>query len=220
MPDTMGYGNTAVPSTVAQTASNNPYLPQTVGMQQVPTYNNTVDNAYGMTGGTSSGSGGSGPLNIFQQSVGTNTNGQANWIPSEHDFVAAMYKGGYSAGDAALLYNFISSGAGFNSQVAQGLMQSMQPQLMRGEADIMEQFSGQGLRGSSSAAIGMGDYMSQFASQQEQTLAQMYENSVQAYMDVLLSGKQNTQPKGSTFQNIMQWVQTSASVAAAAAGGG
>lgn len=193
-------------STNAATGSStvNPYLPQTVGQQQVPTYSN----AMAQTTPTS----GAGDLNIFNQ-TGTNTNGQPNWVPSEHDFVKAMRKAGFSAGDAALMYNFISSGAGFNMDVAQKLLQSMNPQIERGQANILEQFGAKGLRNSSTAAIGFGDYMGQIEATQQNIVAQMYEQSVQNYMQILLGGKGQYH---STFENLMTGLQTISGMASSA----
>jgi hypothetical protein len=132
-----------------------------------------------------------------------------------HDFVAAMHKAGYSAGVAGQLWNFINSGAGYNPAVADALMAQMQPQVNRGEADIMERFGSMGMGSSSAAAIGLGDYLSQVNLNEGQVLSQLYEQSVQNYMTVLMGGKGNA-PKG-LFDNILGYMNAASGDMQAAA---
>lgn len=104
---------------------------------------------------------------------------------------------GFSKGLAGLLTAFLQNGAGFNPQIAQALINAMQPQVDRGLAQIQEQFGVEGLGMSSPAAIGMGDFLSQVNLNEEQIFAQMQEQATQNYMEVLLAGKQQPkQPSG------------------------
>lgn len=138
----------------------------------------------------------------------------------EHDWIKAMKKGGFSSADAAMLWNFLQSGAGFNPAVAQALIAAMQPGIQRGQEDILEQFSAQGLRGGSPAAIGLSNYMGQVQLNEGQIWANLYEESVKNYMTVLLAGKAE---KGSGFfDNLMKFIQTGsqAAIAGATAAGG
>lgn len=113
-----------------------------------------------------------------------------------NDIKRAFMKAGYSAGDAYLIAQFLGSGAGFNPQVAQAMLAALNPQIERGQANILEQFSAGGLRESSPAAIGLGDYMSQVYLDQGQILSQMYEQAVQNYMEVMLAGRKPQQQGG------------------------
>jgi hypothetical protein len=91
---------------------------------------------------------------------------------------------------------FIANGAGYNPQVAQSLLAALQPGIERGQANIMEQFGAEGLGSSSAAAIGLGDFMSQATLDEGQILSNLYEQSVQNYMQVLLSGKEQPSQLG------------------------
>lgn len=103
---------------------------------------------------------------------------------------------GMSPQMSQLLYQFLSSGAGFNPQVAQAMIAALQPQIARGEANINEQFASQGLATGSPAAIGLADYMSQVNLNEGQIFAQMYEQSVQNYLSALTLGKTQPLPSG------------------------
>lgn len=181
----------------------------------------------GMTSTTGFG-GGSGGFNLpgslgFGGTPSGGPGGGPSWTPNQNDFIKAMHKAGFSAGDAALLYNFIASGAGFNqgavNQVLGATFAAQQPQINRGEADILEHFGSMGLGMSSPAAIGLGDYLSQVSLGQGQLAAQtemgMYEQSVADYLSVLMGGK--GQPPQNMFQNLIQVLQTAAAGAQAGA---
>lgn len=108
----------------------------------------------------------------------------------------AFHKAGFSNPLAALIVQFLQGGAGFSPQVAQSMIAALQPQIARGSANIMEQFGAQGLAGSSPAAIGLGDFQSQAVLNEGQILSQLYEQSVQNYMNVLMGGKEPTNQQG------------------------
>ncbi len=107
----------------------------------------------------------------------------------------AFQKAGYSGPIATLLEQFLAGGAGYNPQVAQAMIAALGPSIQQGQANLLEQFGSQGLRMSSPAAYGMASFDSQVTLDEGQILSQMYEQSVQNYMDVLLAGKRGgTQP--------------------------
>lgn len=173
-------------------------------------------NNFGATGGAGApGVGALGNTNIGSM-LGLNAQNDPN---AAHNFVKAMRKAGYSSGVAGQLWNFMQSGAGFNPQIAQSVISAyqaaQQPGVQRGERDLMAQFGGMGLGASSSAAIGMGDYLSQVnASQGEveaKILDQMYEQSIQNYMTVLMGGK-GPAPKG-MFDNILGYMNAASGMA-------
>jgi len=111
----------------------------------------------------------------------------------------ALKQAGYPGGVAALLTEFLQSGAGFNPKVAQALIDAMGPSIMRGEENIMEQFSALGSRFGSPASIGMGDYLSQVNLNIGQIFAQMYEQATSNYLDILTGAKKSQQ--GNRFLN-------------------
>lgn len=189
----------------------NPLVPTFPSQGQVPAPTST------MAPGASSMSPSGNPLSgtNLASTLGLGANGG-----SAHDFVAAMRKAGFSAGVAGELWNFLQSGAGFNQDALNALFQSMQPQIQRGEEDILEQFSGMGLRNGSPAGVAFGDYLGQVNANQMKAEFDMYNQAVSNYMNVLLAGK--GQPPKSFFDNLMTYMQTmsSASASAAMAGGG
>jgi hypothetical protein len=115
-----------------------------------------------------------------------------------------LSQSGYKSGVANALAQFLFSGAGYNPQVANALIAQLQPQVSRGEADIMEQFGSHGLANSSAAAIGLGDYLSQVNLNEGEILSQLYEQSVQNYLSVLTGAKQPQQQQGAGPLGILQ----------------
>lgn len=193
--------------------AQNPMLPSFPSGQSVPPPSSTMSPTMAAPTGAATPNGQPGTSSL---ATGLGINGvNGSWAPNQNDFVKAMHKAGFSAGDAALLYNFLASGAGFSQDQLNNLFQSMQPQIQQGEADIMEQFSGHGLRDSSSAQIGIGDYLGQIHANELQAEFGAYEQSVQNYMTVLMAGK-GPAPQN-TFQNIMQYMNTAANASKAAA---
>lgn len=194
-----GGTNMAVPtaasnSTPAIGGASNPFLPQFPGGTKTPDITSSIPRA-----------GGADPLNIFS---GSNGGGP---MPSRDQWGSDLKSTGLTSAQAMMLYNFMSSGAGFNSDVANALIQALNPQVQRGEADLLESFSSRGLRDGSPAAIGMGDYLSQVNLNEGQIMAGLYEQAVQNYMSVLLGpGSQKQNPSG--VGDSMQWLQLLASI--------
>lgn len=116
--------------------------------------------------------------------MGANTKGK--WNPR------FLKDAGFTSGAADLLTAFLKNGAGFNPEVANALIASMQPQVERGTASILEQFGSMGLRGGTPAAVGLGDFLGQVNLNEGQIFAQLYEQSVQNYMNVLMGAKKPT----------------------------
>lgn len=85
-----------------------------------------------------------------------------------------------------LIASFLSGGAGYNPQVAQALINQMQPLEARGMANIEEMFGASGGRFSSESALAAGDFQSQFALNEQGVLANLYNDSVNRYMETLL----------------------------------
>lgn len=90
----------------------------------------------------------------------------------------------YGKGPGQLLGNMITQGL-FNPQVAAAFLNAQAPGIARGEAGIQSSFGDAGARFSSAAALGMGDFESQVQLNQQQTLAQLFENAQQQQMGLL-----------------------------------
>lgn len=118
---------------------------------------------------------------------------------------------GHGVGDA--LQQFLNSGAGFNQNVVNAEMNAAMPIEARGIENIMNAMGGHGLAGSSSAAVGVGDFETQFNAQLENMFAQQYEQSVQNYLNVLLGVKQDAKESNAQQGN---WMSTLSGIAQAA----
>jgi hypothetical protein len=161
--------------------NTNPFLPVTASGQAMPPMTSTSGTTPGATApmdiGTLSGSGGQ----------------------SLDSVIKALKKTGMPGGIAALLGQFLKSGAGFNPQVAQALINAMQPQIERGTENIVEQFSAMGNRFGSPAATGLADFEGQVQLDIGQIFAQLYEQSVTNYLSVLMGAGKKAPTFGSQF---------------------
>jgi hypothetical protein len=159
-------------------------------------------------GGTpgSTGLGGSNPYQLWNPFSG----GQ-----SQQGLQYAFKQAGIPGGIAALLAEFLRSGAGFNPQVMQAMFNAMQPQVERGSENIMEQFSAMGNRFGSPAAVGLGDYESQVNLNMDQIMSQMYETSVQDYLTVLMGAGKKQQSGGimGILSQLASFAQTGSNIA-------
>lgn len=105
---------------------------------------------------------------------------------------------------ASLLGQFLMSGAGYNSQVANALIAQMQPSIQQGTENMMEQFSAEGDRFGSPSAYGLGSYEAQTNLDVGDILSQLYETSVTNYMDVLMGmpNQNNTASTGDIISSV------------------
>jgi hypothetical protein len=90
----------------------------------------------------------------------------------------------YGKGTGQLLGNMLSKGL-FNPEVAQALMNAMEPTISRGYNDVLSAFGAEGARFSSAAAIGAGDYMSQARLGQTAQLANIYQQDQAEQLGIL-----------------------------------
>lgn len=159
-------------------SKTNPLMPTYPSGQAVPGHTSAL-NFPANTGGAPIPT--TGALSSFGNPAG---------IPAGGGDVGATYQGlvqsGMRPGIANLFSNLLQSGLGYNPQVVKALLASLQPQINRGSAQLMEQFGGAGLGESSAAAIGMGDYLSNVALSEGQLISNLYEQSVNNYMQVLM----------------------------------
>ncbi len=165
------------PSTSAVGGQSNPFLPQFPNGQNFPAYGSP----YSATGLTNQLSG----LNI------------GSGLGDNQDFQKMLKWEGYGRQGASAIANFLAGGAGFNPEVAQSLIAAMQPQIASGQANLLEQFSSMGLRGGSPAALGLAGYNAQTNLGVGEIFSQMYEQSVQNYINTLLNV--TTPQKGGGF---------------------
>jgi hypothetical protein len=119
----------------------------------------------------------------------------------------------YGKGVGGALAAFLNSGAGFNPAVIQAQQNAARPLEARGIENIMNAMGGHGLGMSSSAAIGLGDFESQFNAQLQSIFAQEYENSVSNYLNVLMGVKGDAkehQAQSSNWMSILSGLVTQA----------
>lgn len=174
----------------------------------------------GMPGGK--GGGGSNPFPANNTSTfgnsnffgGGNTSGvPGGGFPGFPQVTGSVFKDLYGHGVGDALQQFLNSGAGFNQNVVNAEMNAAMPIEARGIENIMNAMGGHGLAGSSSAAIGVGDFETQFNAQLENMFAQQYEQSVQRYLDVLMGTKQDAKENQAQQGN---WMSTLSGIAQAA----
>ncbi len=124
--------------------------------------------------------GGQDPVNAVAQGLGDPTTQQG-----QHDLWGSL-KNTYGEGMATTIQNFLNQGAGFNQQAVNQLLAAMQPGFNQAQQNLMQQFGSTGNRFSSGAQIGEADLMSQEQLDIGQIEAQMYEQSVNDYLSVLM----------------------------------
>ena len=90
----------------------------------------------------------------------------------------------YGPGIAGVIYQMLTQGL-FNPQVASAFLNAMQPAYNRGIASVEQAFGAEGARFGSSAALGIGDFSSQFNLNEQQTLASMFQTSQQQELQLL-----------------------------------
>lgn len=209
----MGGSNVAslvphAPTKVIGGSGGNPFLPGFPTGQSMPAPNFPANGAAAPwnpneTGALWSGSGGS--SSVPGQAEGGPIS--SLWGPSSWENTVKGFKGeGVSTGIAQDLASFLQSGSGYNPAIVNGLIQSifasLQPQISRGKADIMEQFGSMGAGMSSEAAIGMGDFLSQVNLNESNIASSLiynaYNQSVQNFMQTLLGPTEAalSRPKG------------------------
>src|SRR5882724_804505 len=95
-------------------------------------------------------------------------------------------KSTYGDGMAHMIMDFLMTGAGFNKDAVNNLLASLAPGIERGQENLMEQFSVSGNRFGSGAQIGLADYLSQVNLNEGQLITQMYEDSLNKFMEVMM----------------------------------
>lgn len=123
-------------------------------------------------------------------------------VAQQNDIAKGFQAAGLPGGVGTALSAFLMSGAGYSPAVAKALIDAMQPQIAKGQANLMEQFGSHGLSMSSPAALAMGDYEAQTNLDVGTLLAGLYEQSVQNYINVLSLGKTQKQQGGGILGSL------------------
>jgi hypothetical protein len=127
-----------------------------------------------------------GPQNTTQMAQNSPFSFLQAMTPKDISRMFSDLKGTYGDGMAHMILDFLTSGAGFNQQAINNLLASLQPGIERGTESMMSQFSASGNRFGSGAQIGLGDYLSQVNLNEGQLVTQMYEQSLNNFMNVMM----------------------------------
>lgn len=172
-----GYGNPAGANVGLPTAKAWDTLPLFGGGQTTLTPTSTLPSSLfpANTGGGATGV----PTGLQGLSSGFSTND-----PHRTSQLYNILGEAYGQGMGQLLGNMITQGL-FNPQVAQALMNAMEPTIARGANDVLSAFGDAGARFSSASAIGLGDYMSQARLGQTAQLANLFSQDQQMQLNLL-----------------------------------
>jgi hypothetical protein len=166
------------------------------------------------TGGamTSTVGGGTAPTTPTITGIGgTSGTGTSSLTPSQQNSLNISLGKDASPGMSQLIQNFLNSGAGYNPQVLQQLIAQLQPQFANQQQNLLQQFSSGGNRFGSGSQTGYADLLGQQSQTEGSMAAQLYETSVQNYMNVLENAfdttTQRVENTPSTFDDVMQVLQ-------------
>lgn len=234
-----GAGVSSVPSSGSKSGQN-PILPPTnipvgapapnpYGGGVIPTFGANTGGGYSPTsllpgGGAVGVPGGAG--------TGTGTGGGTGGIlsgmsPADLKRLHDELGNTYGNGVAAAIMQFLQGGGGFNQAAVNNIFAGLQPGFERAQENLISQFSTSGNRFGSGAQIGLADLISQEQLNMGEIEAQMYQQSIQNSLDVLMGISKGTQ---STLANspsmmdsltsILPGIGAGASAASAAGVGG
>lgn len=146
---------------------------------------------YPMFGGSPSGTGGyitpTANMGIYgSPSSGIQGLSSGNGLPyGGNDFgLMGELDSAYGEGVGHSIDSILTQGL-FNPQVAAAYMNAMQPSYNRGVASLETAFGAEGSRFGSAAALGIGDFSSQFSLNEQQTMATMYMQAQQEQLQLL-----------------------------------
>lgn len=194
-----GAGGTAIPgSEIGSTSGINPVLPTNNLPGGAPAANpfdpssvipsfGANTGAYSSTNLAAPGAGGTFGTPGSTIAPSSIVGGYANLSASEQNSILRELSKKYGSGIGGALASFLSGGAGFSQDAINNLFASLQPGINSGLNQLEQQFSTSGNRFGSGAQIGTADYLSQVNLNEGQLETQMYEQSVQNYMNTLLN---------------------------------
>jgi hypothetical protein len=184
-------------------------MPAPMGYTTTPSYS-TAGPAPGTLFGANTGGGVSGTGT--PGTPGTNDPSSllgfgSNLNPSQMKGLGISLNKTFGSGIGGLIMNFLLGGAGYNQTAVNNLVAGLQPQFERSQQDLLQQFSAGGNRFGSGAQTGFADLLSQQNLQVGELESQMYEQSVNNFMQVLLGAGSADATRimntPSTFDNIL-----------------
>jgi hypothetical protein len=200
-----GAGVSSVPST-GSSSGQNPVLPPTnlpagapapnpYGGGVIPSFGANTGGGYTPTslvpggGGLLPGGGGGGGTGTGAASGGILAGMSPQDLKRLHDELGNTYGNGV----AAAIMQFLQGGGGFNQAAINNIFAGLQPGFERAQENLIEQFSTSGNRFGSGAQIGLADLMSQEQLNMGEIEAQLYQQSIQNSLDVLMGISKGTQ---------------------------
>jgi hypothetical protein len=148
----------------------------------------------------------------------------SNLTPTQQSQMLSSLSKTYGAGIAGQIMQFLQSGAGYNQQAVNNMLASLQPGINMGEQNLMQQFSQSGNRFGSGAQLGLADYLSQVNLNEGQLQTQMYEQSLNDYMNVMMGAgsadASRISNSPSTWDEIMSGLTLGAAGASGASAAG
>jgi hypothetical protein len=108
-------------------------------------------------------------------------------LPGSNQNSINALTGAYGTGTGDVLANLLYGQGLFNPQVASAYLNAMQPAYNQGIATQEQAFGAEGARFGSAAALGIGNFSSQFALNEQQTLASMFLQSQGEELNLLQS---------------------------------
>lgn len=227
----------AAPSTSSANPIVNPYSSGSVPSGNVNAAPATPSTAFGANAGPFSttnllgGTGGTpgttappsyGSTNTGSGATGVSPVGAALGIPTsgegENKTLQNLNKT-FGAGLGTAIYNFLAGGAGFNQDAINNMLAAMQPGFNQANENLVTQFGSTGNRFSSGAQIGLADQQSQQILSEGQLESQMYEQSVNDFIETLMGSAQLTANRKAQPTFLDQLLSGAQQAAGAAAGG-
>jgi hypothetical protein len=157
-------------------SQHNPYVPAT---------STGGFGAYGFPPGSSSTTGTPGSGSSSSTIPGINVGNISDLSSGDMGSLLNKLDKTYGKGMGDLLAKFLSSGAGYNPQVLQQMFAQLQPGFANQQQNLLQQFSASGNRFGSGAETGYADLLGQQSLTEGNIAAQLYEQSVQNYMQIL-----------------------------------
>src|ERR1700675_1864991 len=217
--------NVAVPGAAPSSSGASPLLPPPGTSPAAPTSANPYSAGFGANSGPYAPTNLAGPpvpgaptTNVgaaAQSPIG----GMNMMSPTDLGRMFDGLKKTYGDGMAHEIMNFLTSGAGFNQSAINNMLAALQPGIERGTESLMEQFSTSGNRFGSGAQIGLGDYLSQVQLNEGEVETQMYEQSINDYMSVLMGTAGQAAQNKANSPGIMDTIGSAIGLGSQGAGG-
>jgi len=223
-------GGNSIPA-IGSSSGQNPLLPTSNVPSGAPATNSydptSVIPTFGANSGayspasllpTSASTGQTGPISNYAQAQQSGIGGINNMTSTDIGRLFNSLKGTFGDGTAHAILDFLTSGAGFNQQAVDNLFAALQPGYERAQENLMQQFSTSGNRFGSGAQIGLADLMSQEQLNMGQIETQMYEQSINDYINTLLSVSDKNAQRYASSPGLMGTLSSAIPLISGAAG--